>query len=108
MYMFNRIATAISRSVQNAALAAQGISCCAHCKNRWGVVEGKTIPYTPGRGMFPICTECFDILDVDKIIKYVNELVDLWVSLSPDENYDGVREAAAQTVREMKAPLVPA
>lgn len=105
--MFNSTATAISRSVQNTALAAQGISCCAHCKNRWGVVEGKTIPYSPGRGMFPICTECFDVLDVDKIIKYVNDLVDLWVSQSPDVNYDGVREAAAKAVQEMKAPPVP-
>lgn len=100
--MFRHIGDSISRFAQNRLLAAQGFGSCSHCKNHWGVVEGEVIPYTPGRGMFPICKNCFKILGADQIIIYVNKLVDLWVSQTPSENYDGVRESAAEAVRRMK------
>lgn len=100
--MFRQIGEAISRLAQNQFLAAQGIGSCAHCQNHWGVVEGEDIPYTSGRSMFPVCTNCFKILSVDQIIIYVNKLVDLWISQSPTGNYDGVRESAADAVRRMK------
>jgi hypothetical protein len=100
--VFANITSTISRAIQNRMLARQGVGCCRHCKNHWGVVEGAYIPFASNRSMFPICKNCFALLDADTIIGYCNELVNTWLSQHPVEDEQEIREAAAHSVREMK------
>lgn len=97
-----RFLTPLVRAVRNRILAFQGISCCLHCKNRWGVVKGEPIPCAPNRGMFPVCTECFARLDADQIVGYCNALVDRWLLDPPVDDEQEMRRVAAEFVRETK------
>ncbi len=101
--MFQKIARTAARAVLSTIGAAKGYGRCMHCKNTWDVVQGKHIPFRPGRGMFPVCIECFDILTADQIIHYANQLVDEWVKQNyPPTDSEAVKRAAAASILSMK------
>lgn len=43
---------------------------CSHCGGAWNWKDGATIYYYEGRGMFPICQDCFQELSVKEILYY--------------------------------------
>lgn len=82
----------------------QGYYSCHHCGATWNCVKRKTVMYSVGSGMFPLCVECFDKLSSEEIDPYIEQLVLQWVeqgwseSQSPEE----VIRAAKVEVRRMK------
>jgi len=65
---------------------------CAHCGKVWiswnkRGVESKDIWYCSHRGMFPLCTNCFNELSIEEIDKYIKLLVFSW--LSENEGLEG-------------------
>lgn len=76
---------------------ALGYSGCYHCGMTWNYVEGKTIYYSEGSGMFPLCEECFDRLSPEEIDPYIEKLAMSW------QNPQKVIEPAKAEVRRMKS-----
>lgn len=49
---------------------AAGISTCRHCGGAWNWKQRETVWYYEGRGMFPLCKECFQELSEEEILYY--------------------------------------
>jgi hypothetical protein len=83
---------------------ALGYGGCYRCGMTWNYVKGKTIYYTEGSGMFPLCAECFDKLPPEEIDPYIEKLVMSWLDSEwhHKQNPQELIESAKAEVREMK------
>lgn len=66
----------------------KGYSSYMKCGYTWEFVEGAYIPYEtklpnyPPGSMFPVCTECFNSISEEDILKYAKMLLDSWIKES--------------------------
>lgn len=52
--------------------------------------------------MFPLCNECFDKLDEDRILAYCRALFMQWQLSGHDGNFADIKETLRQSIRERK------
>ncbi len=71
--------------IKNVISKSKGYSWCYNCGYTWEIVKSVTIPYTtrfpdrPKGGMFPICQQCFDLLEEKDILEYAKRLLNEWI-----------------------------
>lgn len=56
----------------------KGYSGCHRCGGTWDWKEEHSIPYAEGKGMFPLCVECYEELSPQERYDYCMELRDSW------------------------------
>lgn len=57
---------------------------CPNCKRVWGEAPPlPDIPYAKGRGMFPICADCYPNMTFDDVRRHIEALVNLWCQQDP-------------------------
>jgi len=78
---------------------------CYHCGTSWDANNHMSIPCGECRGMFPVCSKCFEVLDVDRLSYYIRRLVEEWMRQSPIEQAEHLIALgwALSEVRHMKA-----
>lgn len=83
--------------IKNAVGSYKGYGSCNSCGDSWSWKEGHSITYEfseeitvlsgvtmrASRGMFPVCEECYNSLNVDEIMINVAETLVWWNELSP-------------------------
>ena len=83
----------MKRLAKNIAGFLKGYSGCSHCSDSWSWKKWFDIPLSLGRGCFPVCIECAEILSVEEILAYIDEME--WVSKAE-------RDHAEKWLRERK------
>ena len=77
-------------------LLAPGYGWCLRCETTWPFVEHHSTDYTPTRGCFPLCEECWtDLGDPLHRLPYYEELLRRWADDVPVdiETWQQVRDA---------------
>ena len=96
------------RKIKNWFGSIKGYGGCLRCGDTWDRKEGKKILYDEkeSRLMFPLCTECFDELDEQKILFYCKSLLDKWIQCADSmriiKNYDYYIETLKKNIRLLK------
>lgn len=71
---------------------------CYRCGFPWSFVEHHSTQYNRNSACFPLCEECWLILEVPEArIEYYKMLIDLWESQGPvsDEDKNDIKRAVA-------------
>lgn len=67
-----------------ARVASPDYSYCGRCGMPWSRVEGHVTNYGEGRGCFPLCEGCWDLLGCPEArIEYYANLIRNWENLGP-------------------------
>lgn len=85
---------------------ALGFGGCYHCGMTWNHVEGKTIYYSEGGGMFPLCEECFDKLSPEEIDPYIEQVVMSWLKSNAEYGLKwGYKQSSQEIIESAKAEV---
>ncbi len=55
---------------------SRGYSGCDNCGDTWNWKKYHIIDYSETSGMFPLCEECYQKLDIEKVKHYVRKLAE--------------------------------
>jgi hypothetical protein len=64
---------------------APGYSACSRCHTNWHFVEGHSTEYADGRGMFPLCEQCWSELKPVERLPFYRSLYERWKQDGPPE-----------------------
>ncbi|GAH45424.1 unnamed protein product [marine sediment metagenome] len=85
---------------------SKGYSGCGRCGGTWNWKEGETIYYSEGRGMFPLCKECFEELDEEEILSYCKKLMKCWIGMGSSDiskNWDKMVDNLKTDIHKLKS-----
>ena len=99
----------MTREEKNRISHEAGFGSCIYCGDACNWKKMKDINYAEGRGMFPVCEECFDALDLHTIERCIDMLVHQWQNprhwkepAMPMKEADEISARAKETAWQMK------